>query len=217
MAEGGACADAVLWEAKSKPEHLKWLNSKDQRVLARGECLSALREEQKVLRDMSATMSAYRSATEHCRVASEADPQWFTLDVQDCQSRRISILRDALAVLQADPAPIPADAEMTDGVRGKIYQGYAHTAQVTSSLVANIHDSDQAQLAAQTFQTQGQVVATSARTAIGKISSHFRRGENGPSNEPSPPPPRAPVANSSPPRTRPGGKPYVPGFVPGSI
>ena len=91
------------------------------------------------------------------------------------------------------------------------------SSKATSTLVANIHDSDQAQLAAQTLQTQGQVVATSARTAIGKISSHFRRGDNAPSNEPSPSPPRAPVANSSPPRTRPGGKPYVPGFVPGSI
>ncbi|CAK0891027.1 unnamed protein product [Prorocentrum cordatum] len=79
--------------------------------------------------DMHATMAAHMRAVEHCRVASESDPDWFTLDVQDCHSRRALILRDALTALVADVAPTPEDAEAADGIRGRIYASYAHTAQ----------------------------------------------------------------------------------------
>merc|ERR1719183_3337689 len=119
---------------------------------------------------MQATIEAYKSAIEHCRAASESDPGWFTLDVQDSHSRRVSILRDALSALQADPMPLPEETSTTDGLVGKIFAGYARTAEVTSRL--------KEQPGVQNFAEKSQAALAGARCSFSSFSNRIRRSIN---------------------------------------
>mmetsp|Transcript_11424 Transcript_11424/g.26404 ORF Transcript_11424/g.26404 Transcript_11424/m.26404 type:complete len:329 (+) Transcript_11424:110-1096(+) len=145
--------------SSAQPEHLRWLNEKDKLIYFRGQCLEALRQEQRLLRDIRSTMSSYRKATEFCKAGSEADPEWFTLDVQDCQSRRVGILRDVLCALEADPLPPPGEAQVVDRIRGHMYSGYAKTAEVTNQVASGIQNNE---------TVQG--VAAATRTAVGRLA-----------------------------------------------
>lgn len=150
-------------------QHLQWLSARDQQVLCRAECAAALREEAKLLSEIQAAISGHERAIEHCRAASETDPDWFNLDVQDCHSRRALILKDALHALQASTAPAPKDAAITDGIRGRIYSSYAHTAQATSRVTLELQEQE----AVQRLAEHGQAAAVSARAAFGTLSSRI--------------------------------------------
>mmetsp|Transcript_157670 Transcript_157670/g.278291 ORF Transcript_157670/g.278291 Transcript_157670/m.278291 type:complete len:198 (+) Transcript_157670:94-687(+) len=167
---GAMQAEPVLISAgqEDKPEHLQWLCTKDQRVLCRGQCQAALKEEEKLKREIQSTIDAYKSAIGHCRAASESDPGWFTLDVQDSHARRIAILSDALSVLENDPMPVPEAADALDSIRGKIYSGYAHTAQ---TLVGQLQEQEGVQRLAE----RGQAAFAGARSSFSSFSSRIRR------------------------------------------
>lgn len=172
-------------------EHLRWLNGKDQQVLFRGLCATTASDDAKLLRDIRVAMTAHGSAIEHCCVVSEADPDWFTLDVRDSHSRKIQILANALAELEADTVPLPENAAITDGLRSRIYSSYARTAQVSSRVAVDLHENvqqqvqqqvqqvpvqrmaEQGQLAADRLAEQGQLAADAARSAFGTVSSRL--------------------------------------------
>eukprot|EP00747_Dinoflagellata_sp_TGD_P181077 gnl/TRDRNA2_/TRDRNA2_34541_c0_seq1.p1 gnl/TRDRNA2_/TRDRNA2_34541_c0~~gnl/TRDRNA2_/TRDRNA2_34541_c0_seq1.p1 ORF type:complete len:277 (+),score=40.69 gnl/TRDRNA2_/TRDRNA2_34541_c0_seq1:3-833(+) len=156
-------------------EHLRWLCAKDQRVLCRAECAAALREESKLDRELCATIEAYRSTVEHCRCASENDPSWFTLDVQNCHARRVAMLQEALAAIRADPPPVPAETSTADTIRGAVYAGYSHTAEATSKVVTPVAGSLQdnlqaAPVTAARLAEHGHAAAVSARSAFASLS-----------------------------------------------
>lgn len=125
-------------------EHLQWLGARDQQVLCRGECANALREDGKLLAEMRSAIFAHTRAIEHCKAASKSDPDWFTLDVQDCHSRKVRVLREVLDALEADMPPAPRDADMADRVFGGVFNGYAKSAQAW----VEAKDSEQVQTAA---------------------------------------------------------------------
>eukprot|EP00427_Karlodinium_veneficum_P023053 CAMPEP_0169120336 /NCGR_PEP_ID=MMETSP1015-20121227/32045_1 /TAXON_ID=342587 /ORGANISM="Karlodinium micrum, Strain CCMP2283" /LENGTH=204 /DNA_ID=CAMNT_0009183295 /DNA_START=67 /DNA_END=681 /DNA_ORIENTATION=- len=157
----------------SVPSHLQWLNTKDQRTLARSKCQDAAREESRLLREMQATISGYESAIEHCRAANENDPEWFTLDVQDSHARRITILRDALSVLVNDPIPLPEGIDPIDGLKGKIFSGYAKTAEVTSRLTSSFHADPGVQQIAERSQAAFAGARASFSAFTGRLRSSF--------------------------------------------
>lgn len=90
--------------------------------------------------EIEATIDSYRSAIEHCRAASESDPGWFTLDVQDSYSRRVAIMRDAANALETSPMPLPEEARAIDSVKGKMFAGYSRTAEVLSRGTAGLQE-----------------------------------------------------------------------------
>jgi len=152
---GGIAAGQV---GAAEFEHLQWLGARDQQVLCRGECANALREEGKLLAEMRSAIFAHTRAIEHCKSASESDPDWFTLDVQDCHNRKVRVLREVLDALEADVPPAPRDADMADRVFGGVFNGYAKSAQAW----VEAKDSEQVQTA-----------AANVRSAFGAIRRSF--------------------------------------------
>mmetsp|Transcript_96512 Transcript_96512/g.242093 ORF Transcript_96512/g.242093 Transcript_96512/m.242093 type:complete len:292 (+) Transcript_96512:116-991(+) len=144
-------------------EHLQWLCSKDQQVLCRDRAAAAVRQEGKLIAEIQLTINAHLRAIEHCKVASETDPEWFTLDVQDCHSRKVRLLRSILAKLQSDTAPLPENASVGDAFRGRLYAGYAQSAQVTERFTSRLQESESVQKA-----------ATGMQSALGALSSRLR-------------------------------------------
>jgi len=132
-------------------------------VLCRDRALAAMREESKLIAELNATIDAHLRAIEHCRVASETDPEWFTLDVQDCHARKVRLLREILAKLEADAVPLPQDVSVGDTVRGRLYAGYAQSAQATERLASRLQESEHVQTA-----------ATGMRSAFGALSNRLR-------------------------------------------
>lgn len=168
-AEGQTPTTGDQAPAAPSHEHLRWLCAKDRRILSRSECAAAVREEGRVINDLHAAIEAHRRAIEHCKAASELDPEWFTLDVQDSSNRRIALFRDALAVLEEDAAPLAVDAATADTVRGALYRTYAHTAQVTVSTAVGISERPEVQQVGQ----KGQAVALSAFSALASLSTRI--------------------------------------------
>eukprot|EP00931_Biecheleriopsis_adriatica_P052229 TRINITY_DN30361_c0_g1_i1.p1 TRINITY_DN30361_c0_g1~~TRINITY_DN30361_c0_g1_i1.p1 ORF type:complete len:205 (-),score=46.15 TRINITY_DN30361_c0_g1_i1:18-599(-) len=143
-------------------EHLQWLCNKDQLVLCRSEFAAALGEESRLLAEMEKTILAHQRAIEHCRVVSETDPSWFTLDVQDCHARSATLLRDTVKELERTAVAMPDGMGVVDGLRGRIYSSYAQTAQATARAAAGLGETQQVQAAAAT-----------ARLALDSLSTAF--------------------------------------------
>jgi len=173
MASAGFGASSSSSTASPVPpeyDHLRWLCGRDQRVLCRAECAAAVREEGRLMADICGAMEVHHKAIEHCRGASEFDPDWFTLDVQDSHSRRVAILRDLLRALDAEQLPTPDDAKVADPFRGVVYSTYAATAQATVRTASGLQETD----AAKRLAEHGQAAASSARTAFGNLTERFR-------------------------------------------
>lgn len=150
-------------------EHLRWLNAKDQEALCRAECLAALREDCKLVNAVQTTVNAYLLASEYCRAASEGDPEWFTLDVQDSHHQRVALLNEVLLQMTSEPMPAPKDSSLVDEVKGRWISGYAKTAEATSRAAAGISENP----SVQAFEASIEAVATSAITAIGTFSNRI--------------------------------------------
>lgn len=151
-------------------ERLRILSAKDQRTYVRGACAIAIKEEAKVMKDLQNAIYLLASANGHCQITSEADPQWFTLDVQDSHSRRIAILCEVLSKIESQPIAAPADLEAADGIKGRALGAYAQTALATQRATNDLQKNERtralaAQAGAATNRIAEQGKAAAAQTA----------------------------------------------------
>merc|ERR1712151_980552 len=93
------------------------------------------------------------------------------LDVQDSHSRKILIIQDALKALESDTLPLPEDAAVADGIRGRIYSSYAHTAQSTTQAANALLERERVQQ----FAEHGRSALDSMRE---RLASTGRGGPN---------------------------------------
>eukprot|EP00405_Crypthecodinium_cohnii_P029363 CAMPEP_0206509906 /NCGR_PEP_ID=MMETSP0324_2-20121206/59254_1 /ASSEMBLY_ACC=CAM_ASM_000836 /TAXON_ID=2866 /ORGANISM="Crypthecodinium cohnii, Strain Seligo" /LENGTH=285 /DNA_ID=CAMNT_0054001145 /DNA_START=51 /DNA_END=908 /DNA_ORIENTATION=+ len=165
--------------SEAEYEHLQWLGVRDQQVLCRGECASAIREEGRLLSELRSGIFAHHRAAEHCKAASANDSEWFTLDVQDCHYRKAKIMADALKVLESSTPPLPQDSDLSDRVFGGFFNGYAQSAQA----VAAAKDSEQVQNAAASVRTAWGAIRRSLLEA-GQSASAAAAGQSAPHSAP---------------------------------
>eukprot|EP00929_Paragymnodinium_shiwhaense_P018413 TRINITY_DN12899_c0_g1_i1.p1 TRINITY_DN12899_c0_g1~~TRINITY_DN12899_c0_g1_i1.p1 ORF type:complete len:631 (-),score=130.16 TRINITY_DN12899_c0_g1_i1:36-1928(-) len=160
-------------------QHLSWLSEADQCTVARGECANALREDRRILRELRATIDGYRSAAEYCRAVATVDPAWPTADVQNCHEKRLDILTEALKELEADALPAPGNFQAHDGLRGRIINSFAHTADMASKFATDVEDQlpepermeEQVSVAAQKGLEVGRAAVGAVKTAFSQFQT----------------------------------------------
>lgn len=144
----------------------------------------AMKEEGKVVKELQNAIYLLASANGHCQIASETDPQWFTLDVQDSHSRRIAILGEVLAKIEAQPIAAPPDLEAVDGPRagytiakGRVLGAFAHTAHATQRAATGLQESERTKVLAAQVGAATNVVAEQAKQVGEKSAALADKGK----------------------------------------